>query len=145
MEPGQSRKVKLSSRYLVVAQLTSTLICRSRASGLASPAVFFCATGPLRWIAPVAKRMLSSNVVLALPYGPTRPTVRGPLPPLDMIASLTLKRRASRRGGRLLPKALGGVTRPALSGDARAVGPRLARQMLFCVSESFRRNRACHL
>jgi len=30
-----------------------------------------------------------------------------------MIASITLLRRASRRGGRLLPKALGGVTRPA--------------------------------
>jgi len=30
-----------------------------------------------------------------------------------MIASIALLRRASRRGGRLLPKALGGVTRPA--------------------------------
>ncbi len=38
---GQSRKVKLSSRYFVVATLTSTLICRSRASTLASPTVFF--------------------------------------------------------------------------------------------------------
>ncbi len=51
----------------VVAQFTSTLICRARASTLASPTVFFCATAPLRCIAPVANRMLSSNVVLPLP------------------------------------------------------------------------------
>ena len=67
IEPGQSKNVKVSSRYFVVAQLTSTLIWRARASGDESPTVFFCATPPLRWTAPVAARILSSSVVLPLP------------------------------------------------------------------------------
>src|SRR5512138_2670341 len=84
---------------VVVAQLSSTLIWRARASGLESPTVLFCATAPLRWVVPFANSAASSNVVLPEPYGPTRATVRGPFPPFALDIISLLRARESGSGG----------------------------------------------
>src|SRR5260370_30444962 len=76
-EPGQSRKVQLSPRYLAVAVLTSVDICRARASGVASPTMLASLTEPRRLVTPQAKRMASSSVVLPERYGPTSAAQRG--------------------------------------------------------------------
>jgi len=64
IEPGQSRKVQLSPRNVVLAGVTCTLILRWRASGLESPTVLPSFAVPRRAIAPVTSSRLSSSVVL---------------------------------------------------------------------------------
>src|ERR1700753_3777877 len=93
MEPGQSRNVKSSPRYWVERTLSSTLICRARASAVKSPRLVPPLTEPLRVTAPVTAAMLSRSNVLPLPYGPIRAMHRVPdlLLGLDMRASLAKK------------------------------------------------------
>jgi hypothetical protein len=76
----------------VSATLTSTLIWWARASGEASPTVFFSPTVPCRVIAPVRARMASRSVVLPLANGPTSAMHRGPgiLPPLLLAPFLSI-------------------------------------------------------
>lgn len=54
----------------------STLIWRSRASVELSPTVFCSLILPLREICLVTNKILSSNVVFPLEYGPTIATLR---------------------------------------------------------------------
>src|SRR3954466_16207517 len=115
IDPGQSRTVKLSSMKRVVAGFTSTLIWRARASGDESPTVLPAGTVPLRGVAPVIQRMLSSSVVLPAPYGPTRATQRGPLPPFFLDMQRLLRSQGSGALGRRPDGARG---RP--SGERRA-------------------------
>ena len=77
-EPGQSTKVKVSSRNLQVAKFGSTLIAWARASALESPTMLPVLARPARSIVPVRSRMASRREVLPLWKGPTMAMHRGP-------------------------------------------------------------------
>ena len=98
-EPGQSTKVKLSSRNLTVAKFGSTDIEWARASALASPVMLPEAARPARSIVPVRSRIASRREVLPLWKGPTIAMHRGPVSglPFAMILSSSLPQRAFSR------------------------------------------------
>ena len=79
-DPGQSRTVSTVPLHVVVAALTSVLIWRSRASVDASPTVLPSPDLPLRLMRPVTNSRLSSSVVLPVPFGPTKATLRTEVP-----------------------------------------------------------------
>src|SRR5215207_85031 len=103
-EPGQSTKVKVSSRNLQVAKFGSTLIAWARASALESPTMLPVLARPARSIVPVRSRMASRREVLPLWKGPTMAMHRGPasglpfamiIPPLAPRLSRALDQECS--------------------------------------------------
>jgi len=64
IDPGQSRIVQFSPRYVIAPAEISVLICRARASADESPTVFPSFTDPLRSRAPAVNKRLSRSVVL---------------------------------------------------------------------------------